>query len=188
MQMQPIQIQLQMCDLDQAQAKPTKIIVLGIGNTLMSDDGAGIHVIRSLQQSQAFSRLPAESVEILDGGTLGYLLIDRVADADGLVIIDAANLRAPAGTIRIIDDSGIEKYLEENPSSSVHEVGLIDLLQMMSLNESQPKIRALVGIQPAVIDWGVDMSPEVAASIPLARAAVETIVGNWATRIGLCQE
>jgi hydrogenase maturation protease len=163
----------------QLHSRVPKLIVLGIGNTLMSDDGVGIHVVRDLQQTQARAPSPDENIEILDGGTLGYLLIDRVSDADGLVIIDAANLGAAAGTIRVIDDTGIERYLEDNPSSSVHEVGLIDLLQMMSLNDSQPRLRALVGIQPEIIDWGTEMSPAVAASIPLASQAVNRILAKW---------
>jgi hydrogenase maturation protease len=176
-----------MPSFNQSQARTPKFIVLGIGNTLMSDDGVGIHVIRHLQQSQAFSAPTHENVEILDGGTLGYLLIDRVSDADGLVIIDAANLCAAPGTLRVINDTGIEKYLEDNPSSSVHEVGLIDLLQMMSLNGSQPRQRALVGIQPAMVDWGTEMSPEVAASIQVASQAVKDIVVNWMEQAESCQ-
>ncbi len=172
---------------NESHPRTPRLIVLGIGNTLMSDDGVGIHVVRNLQQSQGASPLSFGNVEILDGGTLGYLLIDRVSDADGLIIIDAANLSAAPGTVRVIDDTGIERYLEDNPSSSVHEVGLIDLLQMMSLNDSQPRLRALVGIQPELIDWGTGMSPAVAGSIALASKAVETIVIKWMGRDDLWQ-
>jgi hydrogenase maturation protease len=170
-----------------ASHRPSKLIVLGIGNTLMSDDGVGIHAVRNLQHAWADSAFADEHIEILDGGTLGFLLIDRVSDAHGLVIIDAANLGTAAGSVRVIDNEGIERYLEENPSSSVHEVGLIDLLQMMSLNDSQPRLRALVGIQPGLVDWGTDMSPPVAASMPAVRAAVENILVDWMGRAELCR-
>lgn len=168
-------------------SRPLRLIVLGIGNTLMSDDGVGCHVVRNLQEAQACAPLSGKNVEILDGGTMGYLLIDRVSDADGLIIIDAANLDAVAGTVRVIDDAGIERYLEDNSSSSVHEVGLIDLLQMMSLNDSQPRLRALVGIQPEMIDWGTEMSPQVAAGVPLASQAVKNILFDWMGQAQRCQ-
>jgi hydrogenase maturation protease len=169
-------------------SRPTKrkFVVLGIGNTLMSDDGVGIHVIRNLQQRQVRGPRDVENVEILDGGTLGYLLIDRVSCADGLIIVDAANLCAAPGTVRVIDDTGIERYLEDNPSSSVHEVGLIDLLQMMSLSDSQPRLRALVGIQPALVDWGTDLSAAVAESVFPASQAVEGIIAEWTERVESC--
>lgn len=174
-----------MCSCKTSPGRSPKLVVLGIGNTLMCDDGVGIHVIKDLQRWQEGESQPDTQVEILDGGTLGYLLIDRVSDADGLVIVDAANLGEAAGTVRVLDGTGLEKYLIENPSTSVHEVGLIDLLQMMSLNESQPPLRALVGIQPAAIDWGTEMSPAVAASIPAAREAVRRILDNWRDQVAL---
>jgi hydrogenase maturation protease len=61
----------------------------------------------------------------------------------------------------------------------VHEVGLIDLLQMMMLNNEAPRMRALVGIQPEVIGWGTEMSPAVLASIPVAGAAINNILTSW---------
>ena len=165
-----------------------KFIVLGIGNTLMSDDGVGIHVVNELQRIQACSAALNANVQILDGGTLGYLLIDRISDADGLVIVDAANLGAAAGTVRLLEGMEIERYLDENPSSSVHEVGLIDLLQMMSLNDSQPRLRAMVGIQPATIDWGTEMSPAVAASVSAAGELVASILHRWLGRVEPCRD
>lgn len=171
----------------QSPPQAPKFIVLGIGNSLLSDDGVGIHVIRELQHLQDCSPQSDENTEFLDGGTLGYLLIDRVADADGLVIIDSANLGETPGAVRVFDGAGIEKYLDDNASTSVHEVGLIDLLQMMALNGSQPQRRALVGIQPATIDWGTEMSPAVAASVPLASKAVQSLLVNWTQQDVPCQ-
>jgi hydrogenase maturation protease len=159
--------------------RPTHLVVLGIGNTLMSDDGAGIHVVHALQCQQRALLLPEGDIEILDGGTLGYLLIDRISDADGLIIVDSANLGQAPGTVRVMADAEIDQFLDENPSSSVHEVGLIDLLQMMTLNDEAPRLRALVGIQPEVIGWGTEMSPALAGSIPVASSAVKNILVDW---------
>jgi hydrogenase maturation protease len=156
-----------------------KLVVLGIGNTLMSDDGVGIHVINDLQGRQKDLLLPEGNIEILDGGTLGFLLVDRISEADGLVVVDAANLGEPAGTVRVIDGPGIDRFLDDNPSLSVHEVGLVDLLQMMALGGQAPRLRALVGIQPEMIGWGTEMSPSVAAGIPTASRAVTQVLAQW---------
>jgi hydrogenase maturation protease len=153
--------------------------VLGIGNTLMSDDGVGIHVIRDLLGRQKDRLLPEGNIEILDGGTLGFLLVDRLAEADGMVVVDAANLGEAAGSVRVIDDAEIDRFLDDNPSLSVHEVGLVDLLQMMALSGQTPRLRALVGIQPEMIGWGTEMSPAVAAGIPRASRAVTQVLTQW---------
>jgi hydrogenase maturation protease len=156
-----------------------KLVVLGIGNTLMSDDGVGIHVIHELQGRQKCQLLPQGNIEILDGGTLGFLLIDRLAEADGMVVVDAANLGEAAGTVRVMGEAEIDRFLDDNPSLSVHEVGLVDLLQMMALSGQTPRLRALVGIQPETIGWGTEMSPAVAAGIPQASRAVTQVLTQW---------
>jgi hydrogenase maturation protease len=164
--------------------RPIRLVVLGIGNTLMCDDGSGIHVVHALQSQQQDSPLPEADVELLDGGTLGYLLIDRISDVDGMIIVDSANLGQAPGSVRVMADTEIDRFLDDNASSSVHEVGLIDLLQMMTLNNEAPRLRALVGIQPAMIGWGTEMSPAVAASIPVASRAVRNILADWVAGSG----
>jgi hydrogenase maturation protease len=145
----------------------------------MSDDGVGIHVIHDLQGKQMGRLLPEGNIEILDGGTLGFLLVDRLSEADGMVVVDAANLGEAAGTVRVMDDAEIDRFLDDNPSLSVHEVGLVDLLQMMALSGRAPRLRALVGIQPETIGWGTEMSPAVAAGIPKASHAVTQVLAQW---------
>lgn len=145
----------------------------------MSDDGAGIHVVNALLSQQRAALMPAGDIEILDGGTLGYLLIDRISEADGIIIVDSANLGQPPGTVRVMADTEMDRFLDDNLSSSVHEVGLIDLLQMMTLNNEAPRLRALVGIQPEMLGWGTEMSAVVAASLPAAGRAVKSILENW---------
>lgn len=163
-----------------------RLVVLGIGNSLMGDDGVGIHVVRDLQSRNAGATFPEGTIEILDGGTLGHLLVDRISDVDGLVIVDSANLAQAAGSVRVLIDAEIDCFLQANPSSSVHEVGLIDLLQMMMLRNEAPRLRALVGIQPNVIDWGTELSPAVAASLPGASLAVTQVLQSWLEKEQAC--
>jgi hydrogenase maturation protease len=172
--------------LYQSPSESPSVVVLGIGNTLMCDDGVGIHVIHELQRGEEGRSTPRANIQFLDGGTLGYLLIDRVSDADGLIIVDSANLGAAPGTVRVIDGDEVDHYLADNPSSSVHEVGLIDLLQMMTLNREAPRLRALVGVQPESMGWGTEMTPAVRASVPAASAAVTKILEGWIGRVEPC--
>jgi hydrogenase maturation protease len=106
-------------------------------------------------------------------------LIDRLSDAEGMIIVDSANLGQPSGSVRLMDDTDMDRFLDDNSSSSVHEVGLIDLLQMMTLNDEVPRLRALVGIQPELLGWGTQLSPAVAASIPAASRAVTQVLEDW---------
>jgi hydrogenase maturation protease len=163
----------------QSQPRTPKLVVLGIGNTLMSDDGVGIHVIRDLQGRQRDQLLPKGDIELLDGGTLGFLLFDRLSGADGMVVVDAANLGEAAGTVRVVVGAEMERFLDDKRSLSVHEVGLLDLLQMMKLSGQTPRLSAMVGIQPSLIDWGTEVSPAVAAGIPQASLAVTQVLARW---------
>jgi hydrogenase maturation protease len=154
-------------------------VVLGIGNSLLGDDGVGIHVIRDLQAGAVASPCRRLGVEFLDGGTLGFLLIDRIAGADALVVVDAANLGESAGAVRVFVDEEMYGFLNANQNSSVHEVSLVDLLQMLTLTGQMPQRCALVGIQPACIDWNTDMSPEVRRSLPIACLEIDKVVSAW---------
>jgi hydrogenase maturation protease len=154
-------------------------VVLGIGNSLLGDDGVGIHVIRDLQAGAPPLGFARPGVEFLDGGTLGYLLIDRIAGADALIVVDAANLGESAGAVRVFLDEDMYGFLNANQNSSVHEVSLVELLQMLTLTDQMPRRCALVGIQPASIDWSTGMSPEVSKSVPIACREIDRVLCAW---------
>lgn len=154
-------------------------MVLGIGNSLMGDDGIGIAIVQRLLNREATSPSPLGGVEILDGGTLGYLLIDRLSDVADWIVVDAANLGAIPGTVKVFRDDEMDTFLTANRSSSVHEVGLIDLMEMLALTGALPQRRALVAVQPEIIDWQMDLSQAVAASLPRAEAAVIEVLCDW---------
>lgn len=156
-----------------------RMVVLGIGNTLLGDDAVGIHVVRHLETRKCASLFAGTRIELIDGGTLGYLLIDRISGADGLIIIDSANIREAPGSIRVFSEEKIDDFLAQNTSSSVHEVGLIDLLQMLNLSNEAPERCALIGIQPELIGWAAELSPAVSAAVPDACNAVERILQSW---------
>ena len=154
-----------------------KILVLGLGNTLLTDDGIGLHVIAALEQGVA--RKSAAPVTILDGGTLGLALLPEVEAATALIVVDAANFGGAPGEVRVFDEAAMDAQLGA-AKTSAHELALADLIGAAALSGCLPERRALVGIAPASVSWGLEPTPDVAASIPLACAEIEGIIERWA--------
>lgn len=149
-------------------------LVLGIGNTLLSDEGIGIHVINYLRRLH-----PApEGVTYLDGGTLSFTLASEIEDADHLIVVDAAQIGGPPGSVACMTGSAMDHFLG-NTKRSVHEVGLLDLLDIARLTDTLPANRALVGIQPDVIDWGEQPTAAVSSAIPAAAKYVNDLIADW---------
>ncbi len=152
-----------------------KTVVLGVGNTLLRDEGVGVHVVEALRRT-----LPdVSSVDLLDGGTLSFTLAAPLAEADQLIIIDAAELKAPPGTITLFENEAMDDYLTHGKRRSVHEVSLLDLLAITRLTDSLPPRRALIGIQPHSVEWGELPSDEVAAAIPAACGMTMELLRRW---------
>jgi len=152
-----------------------KTLVLGIGNTLLSDEGVGVHVAQSLR-----GRLPASEVlEILDGGTLSFTLAVPIENADALIVVDAAQLKSAPGTLRVFEGEEMDAFLMGNRRSSVHEVSLNDLMSIAMLAGHWPEKRALVAIQPEKVDWGDAPTPRVQSVIPEACRRIEGLLEEW---------
>lgn len=154
-------------------------VILGVGNSLMSDDGVGSYLIEQLKLSVPAVLHSSNRIKLLDGGTLGYLLIDRVAEADLLIVLDAANLGTSPGTFRVIRGDDVYDFLSDRQNRSVHEVGLIDLIQMLDLSGAGPKELVLIGVQPENVDWGERLSPSVQKSAPIVAHEVERLLDLW---------
>jgi hydrogenase maturation protease len=139
-------------------AASAKTVVLGLGNILHGDDGAGAQAISRLR---ADPRMPTD-VSLVEGGTLGLELLPYVWDCARLILIDAIDVGEPPGTL--VRMSGEE--LNSLPgNSSVHQLGVSDLLvALRMLAERQPQV-VLLGVQPGSTDWSCELSSLVAASI-----------------------
>jgi hydrogenase maturation protease len=149
-------------------------LVLGIGNTLLSDEGIGVHVVERLRE-----RLEDRpDVTLLDGGTLSFTLAEPIAAADHLIVVDAARLGAAPGTLRCLRDGEMDGYLLGG-AKSVHEVSLGDLMDIARLSGTLPKRRALVAIEPQKLDWGDAPTAEVAAAIEPAVNLVLELIHEW---------
>jgi hydrogenase maturation protease len=146
-----------------------KTVVLGLGNILHCDDGAGAQVISRLRADR---RVPAD-VSLVEGGTLGLELLPYVWDCGRLIVIDAIDVgEVPGALVRM---SGEE--LNSLPTnSSVHQLGVSDLLvALRMLAERQPEV-VLLGVQPENTDWSSELSLGVAATVDsLVEAAIREL-------------
>lgn len=146
---------------------PTGVLVLGVGNVLMRDEGVGVHVAREIARDAS---LFGGDVHVVDGGTLGLDLLPLIADARALVLIDAVDLRAEPGTVSVLRGDAVHGVLGGHLSA--HQVGLGDLVAVGRLTGALPERVVLVGVQPAAIEVGVELTTECAAAVPQAIDAV----------------
>jgi len=155
-------------------AADKKYLVLGVGNTLLCDDGVGVHVAKVLESRPELS----SRIKIIDGGTLGLSLLPEIEDAAGLIVIDAAELGAPPGAIRLFEDDAMDCHLS-GKKTTVHEVAVADLLAAASMIGHAPRDRALVAIQPASTDWGLEPTAAVQPAIGKAADVVASVIERW---------
>ena len=149
------------------------VAIVGIGNNLLTDDGAGIHALNRFAGEHA-----DEDVDCIDGGTVGLALLDRLSAHDGLIALDAMILGKKPGTVTVLQGEDMDTHLR-NQRGSVHEVGLSDLMDALRLRGELPDHRALIGIEPANMDWGTEPTPQVAAAVPQAADLARELVRAW---------
>lgn len=147
-----------------------RVVVMGVGNILMSDEGVGVHAVTALAERYD---LP-EDVEVIDAGTSGMDCLDRIADADLLLIADCVRSKDKApGTITRLADDQINAWFKTKISP--HQVGLSDVLAACNFHGMSPKKVVLVGVQPQSFETSMELTPAVAAVLPelLERLAAE---------------
>ncbi len=152
-----------------------KTLILGIGNVLLRDEGAGVFAIRHLADLAA----QRDDIELMDGGTLSFSLAGAIEDADNLIVIDAAQYDGEPGTTKVFVGEQMDEFIGSNRKCSVHEVSLIDLMAIALLAGQLPRQRALIGIQPQTIEWGDTPSLPVSAAIQLACDQAMQLAEEW---------
>ena len=136
----------------------SKIVVIGIGNLLLMDEGIGVHTINELEKHD----LP-ESIEIYDGGTGGFKLIDLMHGADRVIFIDAVETGKAPGSVTIFSAEEVHS-LYNKKKYSLHDTDLMEIIKMTELLDDPPIIE-IVGIQPKIINYGTTLSKELAGSM-----------------------
>lgn len=150
------------------------MLVLGIGNILLQDEGIGIHLLKFMEKF--FPAFP--DVTYLDGGTLSFTLASEIEEHDHLLVLDAVELHAEPGTLCCYEDEAMDHFLG-TAKRSAHEVGLLDLMDIARLSGHLPKHRALVGIQYETFAWGEEPTSTVKGNIPLAGRLAANLLQKW---------
>jgi hydrogenase maturation protease len=153
-------------------APPT--LVLGFGNVLLSDDGAGVQLVERLR-----SEVGDDVANFIDAGTLSFSLLSYIEATHSMLVIDAADINGAPGTIRLFEGGAMDDFLTSSRRRTVHEVGLIDLLDMARLRDCLPPRRALLCIQPQRIDWSEQLSAPVADALPEAARQATALLQRW---------
>ena len=139
---------------------------MGVGNPLMGDDGIGPRVVELLSAGYTFP----ENVEVVDAGTLSFMILDMLRGIDNLILIDAMQGEGTApGTVVVLTP---EEIAPNEVKHSMHDVGIVDVLQAAEFMERAPETVA-IGIQiGAIKQWVLELTEPVAAAAPIAAAAV----------------
>ena len=143
------------------------ILVLGVGNVLLTDEGIGVRTIETLLGEYRFP----DHVEVVDGGTAGMELVEIIANQEHVILIDAVNTGASAGTIVTLVDEEVPALFRSRISP--HQLGISDLLGVMALTGETPKHFTLFGVVPFSMDTGVELSPQM---LPLKDILVAHVV------------
>ena len=136
-----------------------KVLVLGVGNLLLRDEGAGV---RELEEFERRYEVPA-GVELLDGGTSGIELLHHFRGLDLLIILDVVRNGSPPGAVFRMSGEEVPTLFRKRISP--HQLGLSDVLAAAALTDSMPGAVVLLGIEPRAIETGLKLSEEVAANI-----------------------
>lgn len=149
----------QVTDAHSAFSIPHSTLILGLGNSLRGDDGAGPAVIEWLDQQA----LPAE-VEAIDGGTAGLDIVSTLMEHERAIIVDAANIgRAPGAWVRFTPD--VARLKDNNTALSLHSAGLAEALALGAALNVLPREIIIYGVQPKSTDWLPQLSDEVQAAV-----------------------
>jgi hydrogenase maturation protease len=149
-------------------------MVLGFGNVLLGDDGAGVRLVELLRTDPSLG-----GCTFVDGGTISFNLLSYIDSTARMLVIDAAELHQPPGAHALFEDDAMDAFLKSTRRRTVHEVGLIDLLDMARMEDCLPERRALLCIQPAQIGWSEALSPIVSRALHDAADQARRLIWRW---------
>lgn len=142
-----------------AEKKRSPILVLGVGNILLRDEGVGVRVVEALRERQ----LPPE-VELFDGGTIGADLLDVIADRRKVIVIDAVLGDFEPGTVLRMTPADLVP--REGPAASLHDLGVLETLMLARQMNAEPDEVVLIGVKPYRVEYGLELTPEMRRLVP----------------------
>lgn len=154
------------------------VLVLGVGNILLGDEGVGVRVVETLQKMS----LP-EGVEVMDGGTASMALLDSLSDREKVIVIDAVKGRQEPGTIYRFTPADIT--VQKGIVTSLHQLGILDALTQVEFLGHAPGDVVLYGIEPKDTRLGLELTSEVKAAMPRVIELVISELQNCGLHEGL---
>ncbi|QTF07768.1 HyaD/HybD family hydrogenase maturation endopeptidase [Brenneria izadpanahii] len=146
------------------------ILVLGIGNLLLSDEAVGVRIIEALEQRYRFS----PQIDIVDGGTSGMELMEAMASRDHLIVADAVLTGQAPGTVAVLRDNEVPALFTRKISP--HQLGLSDVLMALQLTDEFPRRLTLVGVVPESLEVRIGLTETVRQAIaPALRQIVAAL-------------
>jgi hydrogenase maturation protease len=152
-----------------------KVLIIGFGNLLLSDEGIGIHAVEALQ-----SRELPEGVEVMDGGTSAIDILPYLEGVDLLIIVDAVAGSEPPGTLYRMGLADI-KY-DQQEHMSLHDIDVPAVIRLCEMMGRKPPESLIIGLQPASFEDGLELTPPVAAALPRLLDYVLTEAKNYLAR------
>ncbi len=150
-----------------------RAVVLGIGNTILTDEAAGVRAAEMLERDY---RMP-DNVMIIDGGTSGMEMIEDLSSLDLLIVLDVVKTGAAPGTVVKISGKEIPVFFRRKLSP--HQIGLPDVLASLELLDTMPKEIIVLGVEPISLALGMDMTSTIAAKVPeLVEMAVAELLAR----------
>ena len=143
-------------------------LVLGLGNLLLEDDGAGLRLLEELRHDPRHG----EEIEFVDGGSQGLALLGYLEGRASVLVLDAVQLGAAPGTVHVLDG----RDLQAAHASTAHESGALELLELARLVGQAPENLVVVGIEPEAMHTGIGLSEAVEAALPEALARARKIL------------
>lgn len=168
MELEPYTEELRGCPV-KGNAYP--VLVLGVGNPLMGDDGIGVELAHRLQE-----RDYGPLVHVEEGGTLGMTLLPLLEDADTVILLDAVKTGARPGTVVTRNRDELPRHFSR--VISPHQIGMKEVLGAAQLCGTLPRIITLVGVEAGHTDFCQPMSAEVREAVPQALDLVETLIAR----------
>jgi hydrogenase maturation protease len=150
-----------------------KILVVGTGNLLLKDEGAGIHAAKALGSRFIFS----PEIEIIDGGTMGLDLLPLMEGREKVLIIDAVDFGREPGFCGTVEGDRVPPLLGLQPA--VHDVGITGMLAAARWSLSRMPDLCLAGIQPASLEVGIELTPRVQAGMDTFIETIVEVLQGW---------
>jgi len=154
-----------------------KLLVLGVGNILMMDEGAGVHAVHEFWKEK--QNYDETKIDFIDGGTFTQDIFYLFETYQQILVLDIVRAGNEPGTIYSLDEDDLVK--NEKQVLSLHDTDLLDSLDMAQMRGHRPKLK-IVGIEPGRIDWGTQMTPALVKAFPafmeIARKHIEILVNT----------